>query len=77
MGAGAVVIGTPNPGLRFLAERDAAAVVGDSALEERVAALIADPDLRQAIAIRGRARAETVARMAEPERYLALMGEVG
>jgi glycosyltransferase involved in cell wall biosynthesis len=76
MGAGAVVVGTPSPGLRFLAAGDCAVVVEDGELQDTVEALIADEAGSTARRKRARVRAEEIARMADPERYLALLTAV-
>ena len=73
MGAGAVVVGTPSPGMSFLAAGDAAVLVDDVRFDEAVAGVIADDEARSSIRIRARARAEEVAAMADPDRYLQLV----
>jgi glycosyltransferase involved in cell wall biosynthesis len=76
MGSGAVVIGSPSPGLTFLAGGAAAAVVSDAALAPTLISLVGDEAERRSMAARGRLRAEEIARMADPGRYLDLVREV-
>jgi glycosyltransferase involved in cell wall biosynthesis len=76
MGAGAVVVGTPTPGMTFLAAGDAAVLVDDVRFDDAVAALTADGEARSAIQARARARAEEIAGMADPGRYLRLAMEL-
>jgi phosphatidylinositol alpha-mannosyltransferase len=76
MGAGAVVIGSPNPGLGFLAAGDGAIVVADDALEQAVTTHLTDDHARSTAGSKGRCRAEQIAASADPDRYLHLMMEL-
>ena len=76
MGAGAVAVGTPNPGMTFLAQNRSAIVVKEVELESTIGALLLDDDYRSAVRLRGRHRAEAVAKLADPSRYLQLIAEL-
>lgn len=76
MGAGAIVVGTPNPGLSFLANGNSAIVVPDAGLDAAVTTILRDNHAQSAARARGRARAEEVAEMAHPSRYLRLIEQL-
>lgn len=77
MGSGAVVLGTQNTGLSFLsAQGFGARIVCDSALAKALESLLTNALEREELVRSGRARAEAVAVMADPSRYLELFRKV-
>ena len=73
MASGAAVIGTPNAGLRFLAgDNGAALMLDDAAISSALLRLLVNDEERARVTSAGRVRAEEVAAMADPNRYLRL-----